>query len=119
LDTEHLVEAYHASDIFAIMSTAETQSLVAMQAMACGMPVIAARAWGLAEYVGDDRGMLIAPGDLEGLTDALLRLAENSALRAELGRTGQKFVQQFSTEKIASLWESIYENAALSAGSHA
>ena len=44
--SEHLASYYAKSDVFAIMSTAETQSIVAMQALACAIPVIAADAWG-------------------------------------------------------------------------
>ena len=51
LDMPELAKYYRASDIFAIMSTAETQSLALMQAFASGLPAVGASAHGLKEYL--------------------------------------------------------------------
>ena len=109
-DVGIFAEIYNASDVFAIMSPAETQSLVAMQAMACGLPVIGARAWGLEEYLKKAGGLLVEPGDDKSLSEYILFLYKNPATRKKIGETGRKFVNGFSAAAIADIWEEIYEN---------
>jgi glycosyltransferase involved in cell wall biosynthesis len=105
---DDMVGLYNGSDLFVIPSVAETQSIVMMQAMACKLPVIAARAWGLAEYVNDKNGILIEPDDAEGLTQKILYLFENQGVALKLGEGGREFVEKFSPENIAREWERIY-----------
>ena len=109
-----LAEAHNAADVFAIMSTAETQGLVAMQALACGVPVIGARAWGLAEYLGKEKAgqILVSPGDYQSLAAELVRLAKYPQKRRALGRRGRKFTETITAPKIAGEWEEVYRETA-------
>jgi len=109
-ERDELAEVYNASDVFAILSTAESQSIVAMQAMACGLPVVASNTWGLGEYVTPATGISIDRGDEESLPERLGDLFGNPALMRELGVNGRTHVQKFSPESIAEEWEEIYEN---------
>ncbi len=109
--TEKLPSSYHESDLFAIMSTAETQSIVAMQALACGIPVIAADAWGFKGYITEDVGFRIPPGDVDLLTEKIVLLARDPALRKKLGIQGRAHVEKFSVRSIAEKWEAIYGQA--------
>jgi glycosyltransferase involved in cell wall biosynthesis len=106
--TDDVVDLYNASDLFVIPSVAETQSIVMMQAMACKLPVIAARAWGLAEYVNDKNGILVEPDDVDGLAEKILYLFENQGVALKLGEGGRGFVEKFSPINIAREWERIY-----------
>jgi glycosyltransferase involved in cell wall biosynthesis len=106
-----LAEIYNASEVFVIMSTAETQSIAAMQAMACGLPVIGANCWGLEEYLKKAGGLLVEPGDDKSLAESLLFLYKNPAIRKKIGEKGKKFVKGFSAAAIADIWEEIYERA--------
>lgn len=101
-------EIYNASDIFLMMSTAETQSIATMQAMACEIPVIGVKAWGLMEYIRPDNGILIEPGDKDALAEKIIYLFSNKEEMERLGKGGRKFVEDFAPEKIASKWEGIY-----------
>jgi glycosyltransferase involved in cell wall biosynthesis len=107
---EKLISYYAESDVFAIMSTAETQSIVAMQALACGMPVIAADAWGFKEYITPDVGFLIAPGDVDGVAEKIVYLHSRPDVRAAMGMNGEEKVSRYSIANIASTWEEIYTN---------
>jgi len=69
--------------------------LTAVEAMSAGVAVIAARAPGLAETVGD-AALLIDPYDAEGLAGALRDVATSAALRADLTRRGHERAAQFS-----------------------
>ncbi|HXI71308.1 MAG TPA: glycosyltransferase family 4 protein [Verrucomicrobiae bacterium] len=77
------------------------------QALAAAKPVIACDCDGAREVCLDNQtGFLIRPGDLEGLKNRLLQIANDSALREKLGRHGQNFVRQnFS---VAGMVDGIY-----------
>lgn len=105
---ETLPLLYHASDVFAIASTAETQCMSAMQAFACAVPVVAVAAWGLKEYIAPNAGFLIAPGDANALAEKILFFYEHPEIRMRMGETGRRYVEQFSPDRIATQWENIY-----------
>jgi hypothetical protein len=105
---DDIVDLYNASDLFVIPSVAETQSIVMMQAMACKLPVIVARAWGLAEYVNKDNGLLVEPNNSNELSEKILYLYQNQAASVKLGEGGREFVEKFSPLNIAKEWEKIY-----------
>jgi glycosyltransferase involved in cell wall biosynthesis len=111
-DHRTLSDLYNASDIFVMMSTAETQSIVAMQAFACGIPVIAARAWGLKEYVTERNGILVAPGDGGELTRRIRYLLAHPEKAKTLGKGGLRSVARMSTATVADTWERIYKDVA-------
>lgn len=100
-------EVYKSCEVFAIMSTVETQSIVAMKAMASGLPVIAADAYGLSEYVGGN-GILVNPRDHKAVAEKILFLYKHPAKRKQMGERGRKFVQRMAPKAIADKWESIY-----------
>lgn len=99
---------YQASDVFLMMSTAETQSIAAMKALACGSPVLAANAWGLKDYINNENGFLIKPGDIDELTEKIEILYNNSELREKLGAGGVRFAEKLSISNVGDIWENIY-----------
>lgn len=102
---------YRAADVFAIMSTAETQSLSMMKAMASSIPALGARARGLAEYIKhNENGYLIEPGDYKTLSEKILFLYQHPEERVRLGQGGMATVKQFSRAKIAEEWQSLYKD---------
>ncbi len=69
--------------------------VVLMEAMSSGIPVVASRLSGIPELVDDGRtGLLVQPGDAEGLTEALRRLADDPDLRTRLGEAGRARVRR-------------------------
>ena len=103
-----LAKLYHASDIFSIASTSETQSLTLMQAMACGLPAVAVDARALPEYVNGKNGYIVKVGDAKALAEKFVLLLENQALRQSLSRGAAESVKQFSAPNIAKEWEKLY-----------
>jgi glycosyltransferase involved in cell wall biosynthesis len=60
--------------------------VVLMEAMSCGLPVVASRLSGIPELVEDGvSGILVAPGDPSAVASAIRRLADDPALRARMG----------------------------------
>lgn len=109
--TTELPHLYKTADVFAIMSTSDSQSISLMQAYACGIPAVCARSQGLVDYTPEDSGFLVEPGDHRALAEKLSLLLTDNALRERMGRAGQFFVSQFSPERIAREWEQIFTEA--------
>lgn len=105
---ETLVEAYNAAEMFGIASTADTQSLVMMQAMACGIPVIGVRARALPEYINDNNGFIVEPNDEKAFAEKVLYLFQHPDVARKLGTGGRTYVEQFSNSAIGTEWEKIY-----------
>jgi glycosyltransferase involved in cell wall biosynthesis len=80
-----------AADVFVLPSEQEAFGASLLEAMACGLPVVATRAGGLRDLVRDgENGLVIAAGDEAGLGRALARLLDDAALRAALGAAGRR-----------------------------
>jgi glycosyltransferase involved in cell wall biosynthesis len=87
---EELPQALNAADLLVLPSVAEAFGLVLIEAMACGLPVIACRTHGPAELVADGKtGWLIPPDDQDCLSDALVAAATNEQERLARGRHAQ------------------------------
>lgn len=85
-------QCYQALDIACVPSIdPEPFGLVAIEAMAAGLPVVASGDGGLAEIVIDNEtGIQVPPRDAEALADAIARLLDNVALRARMGAAGRR-----------------------------
>ena len=91
-------------------SVAEAFGLVLVEAMACGLPVIACRAHGPAAIVADGRtGWLIRPDDEEALVDALVAAACDQEERQARGRRAQADSRRYGWAEIAPRFASLYE----------
>ncbi len=106
---EDLISYYQASDIFVMASTAETQSISMIQAMAVGLPVVVVRAGALPEYVNDSNGYIFDIGDFKTLAERLIHLLENKMERENLGNGGISTASKFSIQEIAGSWESLFK----------
>ena len=106
-----LPHAYKAADVFAMMSTADSQSIALMQAYSSGVPAVCARARGLPDYTPKEAGFLVEPGDHKALAVKIKLLLQDDALRAKMGIAAVEFAKKFSPEKIADEWERIYRQA--------
>ncbi|WP_413738238.1 glycosyltransferase [Sodalis sp. RH21] len=113
LDKAALAGAFHAAEIFAIASTSETQSMVLMQAMSAGLPVVGARWRALPEYIDPQSGFLAQPGDHEDFARKLTHLLRSPALRQQMGEHAVRKTAPFSITAVTSRWEEIYAQISL------
>jgi glycosyltransferase involved in cell wall biosynthesis len=86
-------------DLLVLPSLREGLPLVLIEAMAAGVPVLAADLPGCRELVGDEAGVLFPPGDVSALTDGLRQLLRDGERRSRLGLAGIERVREhFSRE---------------------
>lgn len=90
----------------------EPWGAVAMEAMMVGKPVVASRTGGLADIVAHERtGLLVPPGDVAALRDALQTLIDDPAKRAAFGEAGRRRVQErFTTSVVVPEIEGVYRD---------
>jgi glycosyltransferase-like protein len=101
---------YHAADAFAFPSVNEGFGLAVLEAMAAGLPVVLTRLPVFGEYVrfGED-ALAVAPGDDEGLADALEAVAQDGHVRATLRRRGRELAARFRWDTTAQQHIAIYD----------
>ncbi len=108
-----LVHVYRAADVVAVPSHNESFGLVALEAQACGTPVVAARVGGLPVAVADGRSGLLVPGHGPGQwADALGAVVLNRERRDELGRGAVTHARRFSWDRTADALLDTYADAA-------
>jgi phosphatidylinositol alpha 1,6-mannosyltransferase len=109
-----LLSLRQSSDIFVIPSEADLQSLATMEAMACGLPVIAADSYALPELVHhEENGFLFQPGNSEHLASTLDLLLQDEALRQRMGEESLKVIQKHDRKEILGQWEELYRRLAI------
>ncbi len=102
---------YRACDCFAIASTYEVQSLPTLQALATGLPVVAADAVALPEIVKDGvNGYLVPPGDPRAVADAIVRVLSDPERAAAMAQEGLAIVQSHAEEHTFDLYEELYRS---------
>lgn len=101
---------YAASDVGALTSAAEGLGGSAVEAQACGLPLIATSVDGLAETFVDGKTGIAVKSDETSIAEAMIRLALAPALRAQMGAAAVEFVRgRFHPQHQAELMCSIYE----------
>lgn len=110
IDDDALLDAYRRADLLCMPSTAELQSLVTLEAMACGLPVVAADAMALPHLVRHGvNGYLYPPGDREALAGYLATLLRDAPLRAEMGARSLRIVEDHGLDRTLDAFEGCYQ----------
>lgn len=110
VSNEALPMWYNAADLFVYPSLYEGFGLPILEAMACGLPVIASDTTSLPEAVGPG-GLLVPPLDAEAWAQAMARLLDDAALRQEQIERGRRWAGQFTWNNTARLTAAAYRRA--------
>jgi glycosyltransferase involved in cell wall biosynthesis len=98
---QDLGKAVASMDVLFFPSTTETFGNVSLEAMACGLPVVAAAATGSQNLVDNGRsGRLIRPGAVHQFAEALRGYVEDASLRNAHGKSGELRSRDFSWDQI-------------------
>jgi glycosyltransferase involved in cell wall biosynthesis len=108
---ENMSQAFSAADVFAMPGVAELQSIATLEAMASGLPVVAAHAMALPHLV-DGNGYLFQPGDVVGLARHLTAVLADDGLRARLGKASRELALTHDDQSSLARFERIYDEVA-------
>lgn len=107
------VPVLQGSEVFAFPSIGEAFGNVLVEAMACGLPVVASRSGGVPEIVGEgESGILVPEQQASAFADALEILIDDACRRRNMGMRGRQIVQErFSLDRFAQETIAVYEGA--------
>ncbi|HEV8380747.1 MAG TPA: N-acetyl-alpha-D-glucosaminyl L-malate synthase BshA [Gemmatimonadales bacterium] len=107
---ESVGDVLRGADLFLLPSATESFGLAALEAMACGVPVIASAAGGIPEVVDDGKtGFLAPPGDVATMSERALRLLGNSTEHERIQRAAAARALDFSADRVVPRYEALYE----------
>lgn len=101
----------NCGDVFLLPSEMESFGLAALEAMACGVPVVCSRVGGVPEVIRDGlEGFLAPAGDSETMSLRALQILEDSDLHQRMGQAARaRALSEFCSTKIIPLYESLYQ----------
>jgi glycosyltransferase involved in cell wall biosynthesis len=102
---------YRAASLLVLVSENEPFGRVLVEAMAFGVPVVATRTGGIPEVVRDGQdGLLVAPGRVDEIAQAMLKLLNNDALRKEMTRSALEQAKMFSLDAHVAKMNEVFED---------
>jgi glycosyltransferase involved in cell wall biosynthesis len=108
-----LPKIMQAVDAFVYPSLYEPLGLVVLEALACGLPIVTARATGASELIGPECGFVIDDAnDHRALASALAQLAADPALRRSMGLAARATAERYTWEAMSQQYYALYERLA-------
>ena len=103
---------YHAFDALLMTSDFEGTPMVLLEALACGLPVVASAVDGIAEVCTNNRdALLVPPGDGGGFAESLIRVLKDAELREGLGKYARTTVlERYEIRKLVERIEGLYDD---------
>ncbi|HWJ04069.1 MAG TPA: N-acetyl-alpha-D-glucosaminyl L-malate synthase BshA [Verrucomicrobiae bacterium] len=108
---ESVVELLSIGDLFILPSEKESFGLVALEAMACEMPVIASDVGGIPEVVEDSVTGYLAPvGDVEAMAEKAIEILSNDSLQKQMAAAARRLaLEKFHVDKVIPQYEKFYQ----------
>jgi L-malate glycosyltransferase len=105
-----VAELLACSDLFLLPSENEAFGLVALEAMACGVPVLSSDVGGLPEVMPDPpAGYMLPVGDVEAMAEAVMPVLTDNDLWYEASARARSKAERFSSDRIVPMYENYYE----------
>jgi len=109
-DQEQLALYYAAADVCAVPSLTESFGLVALEAMACGTPVVGTRVGGLQTLIEDgESGLLVPAGDDTALAEAIHAVLTDHRLRTHLSHGARERAERFTWNRVGQRMTELYD----------
>jgi glycosyltransferase involved in cell wall biosynthesis len=113
IERSRLRTLYHNADVCVVPSLWENFSYACLEAMSCGVPVVAAAVGGLTELIDPGRdGVLVPPSDPVRLADEIVELLTHAERRQAMGQAArEKTLRAYSVERIVQQTVAAYDEA--------
>ena len=109
MDQQRLALFYAAADVCAVPSLTESFGLVALEAMACGTPVVGTRVGGLQTLIEHgESGLLVPAGDYQALAESIAKVLTDHRLRMHLAHGARDRAEHFSWRSVGDRVETLY-----------
>ena len=109
-EQEALALYYAAADVCAVPSLTESFGLVALEAMACGTPVVGTRVGGLQTVIEDgESGLLVPAGDYQALAEAIAQVLTDARLRIHLAHGARDRAERFTWTRVGDRMVELYD----------
>ncbi len=109
-DSETLINAYAASDVFVLPSLYEPFGIVVLEAWAAGKPIACSGAGGLKAFVHDhENGLIFDVNSTESIAEKILQLLDDKDLAANIAAAGKKTAEAYSWQNITAKLIKLYE----------
>jgi N-acetyl-alpha-D-glucosaminyl L-malate synthase BshA len=106
---DRIVELMQATDLFLLPSQSESFGLAALEAMACGSPVVASRAGGLPEVVEDGVSGILEPvGSVEAMGRRAVELLRSPEKYRAMAKAAVEKAAEFSADRVVPMYEALY-----------
>lgn len=111
--TNQIEQLYTRASVFALSSRYEGLPMVLIEAQTFGLPIVSfACKCGPRDVIEEGKtGFLVPEGDINGLSQALLRLIEDSSLRQQMGAAAKLASERYDEERVMQLWIRLLEQA--------
>jgi glycosyltransferase involved in cell wall biosynthesis len=103
-----LLAAYHAASLAVVSLKDAVANNALLEAMACGLPIVATDVGGVREYLGEESGVLCPPGDPEALAAGILRIVGDPSSASVMSASGRKRALRFDHRLIADQIREVY-----------
>jgi N-acetyl-alpha-D-glucosaminyl L-malate synthase BshA len=109
---EAIIDILNASDLFLLPSQSESFGLAALEAMSCGLPVIASSVGGLPELIKhNETGFISEIGDIDRMSKYAIELLCNEKKYEMFSKNARKkAIEKFDKSIIVPMYEKLYEN---------
>jgi N-acetyl-alpha-D-glucosaminyl L-malate synthase BshA len=117
-ETPDVARVLACADLFLLPSSQESFGLAALEAMACGVPVIATRVGGVPEVVSDgETGLLFEPGDMDAMARSAVKLLRSEQDLRRMGDAARgRVIETFTPDEIVPKYEAFYEKVLAETG---
>lgn len=108
-----LSEIYSSADVFCISSLDDNFPTTVLESLACGTPIVGFEVGGIPEQVTEDCGILVPPGDAQGLGEAITKLLQDDDLREKMSTNCRaRAVTHYTLEKFRDRYIELYHEIA-------
>jgi len=111
VEHQKLPVIYRKSSLFVLPSLSESLSNSLLEALACGLPVVATKVGGNPELVTKQNGILVLPADSRALAWAIIKLLQDKKLKDKIGRASLNEAQKYNWTKTTKAYINNYKNS--------